>query len=301
VTAAFIATALGLVAPRLVARADSTAVPAGTSASAATREPVLAARPQPLKSAEYRLVYKFRVNEDVHMPLFTDSQILVQKGPAEQSTNSQSTVERHYHVTSVDPDGSAVVQLFIDSVKLSYAFNNGKPTIYDTSKPDPAPPEFGRVRDSIGPHGHVRFSPQGVILPLPGGSPSSIDPTIESFLDFLPDKPVRIGDEWADDIKVKVSLSRNLNQKVTLRRQYTLESVEGNIAKIRLRTVEITPIQDPQVQAQLVQRTPEGTITLDLDRGIVTARELTCQRKVVGIMEGGGMIAATTHIKGWLR
>jgi Family of unknown function (DUF6263) len=305
-TAVLVITLVTVSSRRLPALADSTTAPASTlpaaasPTSAATRQPILAVRPEPLKSTEYRLAYKFRVSEDVHMPLFTDSQILVQKGPASQSTSSQSTVDRHYHVTSIDPDGSAVVELFIDSVKLSYAFNNGNPTTYDTSTLKPAPPGFEKVRDSVGPHGHLRFSPQGVLLALPGAAPNAVDSS-ESFLDILPAKSVHIGDEWSDDMKVKVSVSRTLNQKVTLRRRYTLESVNGNIATIRLRTVEITPIHDPQIQAQLVQRTPEGTITFDLDRGIVTARDLTCERKVVGIMEGGGMIAATTHIKGSLR
>jgi hypothetical protein len=110
-----------------------------------------------------------------------------------------------------------------------------------------------------------------------------------------------VGDEWSDDFKVKVTVSRNLSQKITLRRRYTLESVNGNVATIHQRIVEITPVQDPQIRAQLVQRTLEGTITFDLERGVATARDLTCSRTETGIMGGEGMIAATTHIKGSLR
>jgi len=80
-----------------------------------------------------------------------------------------------------------------------------------------------------------------------------------------------------------------------------LESVSGNLATIRMRTVEIPPVQDPQIRTQLVQRTPEGTITFDIDRGLTRSRDLTCSRTETGIMEGGGMIAATTHWKGSLR
>jgi hypothetical protein len=268
----------------------------------ATREPVIAVRPAPLKApAEYRLVYKFEANKDVHMPLSVDSKILVQKGPAATASTNQSTVERHFHVALVEGDGSAIVELFIDRVNLGYAFNGGAPTNYDTNTPGPPPRGFEAVKQSVGPHGLVRFSPVGAVLPVAGiKSDPSTDPS-DSFLDPLPAKPVRIGEEWIDDIKVKVAVGRNLNQRITLRRRYTLEAVNGNLATIRLRTMEITPVEDPQIRAQLVQRTPEGTITFDLERGAITARELTCSRTETGVMGEGSAIAATTHWKGSLR
>ncbi len=66
-------------------------------------------------------MYKFQANQDIHMPLSVDSKIFVQKGPVTTTTTNQSTVERHIHVASVDPDGVALVTLFIDSVKLGYS------------------------------------------------------------------------------------------------------------------------------------------------------------------------------------
>ncbi len=139
------------------------------------------------------------------------------------------------------------------------------------------------------------------VSPLPGVSPSPATDPSESFLDLLPAKPVHVGDEWFDDIKIKVMISRELTQKITLRRRYTLESVNGNVATIHLQTVEITPVQEPQIRAQLVQRTPEGKITFSLERGAITARDLNCARTETGIMGEGSQIAATTHWKGSLR
>jgi hypothetical protein len=288
-------------AQRPEALGESTTAPASTAGSDVTRQPIAAVRPGPLKAAEYRLVYKFHKNEDVHMPLTVDSQIHVQKGPVEQISTNQSTVERHFHVASVEADGSAIVDLFIDNVVLSYSFNNGTPVVFNAKAKGSPPPGFQGVQNCIGPRGRVRFSPQGTVLPLPNSSPNPSSDPSDSFLDLLPAKPVHLGDEWSDDFKIKVSVSRNLNQKITLRRRYTLESVSGNVATIRLRIVEITPVQDAQIRAQLVQRTPEGTIAFDLERGVTTARDLTCSRTETGMMGGEGMIAATTHIKGSLR
>jgi len=291
------------------ARGASTTAPVSTAAATTstpvmTRHPIAAVRPQPLKPAEYRLAYKFRANEDVYMPLATESRMVVQKGPATVTTTNQSTVERHIHVVAVEPDGSATVDLFIDNVKLSYAFNNGTPTVYDTGTGDAPPRGFEGVKSSVGSRGRVRFSTRGSVMPLPGvvANPSS-DPSeaSESFFDLLPTKPVHVGDEWFDDIKVQVSVSRTLKQKIAFRRRYTLESVDGDTATIRLRTAEITPVEDPHIRAQLVQRAPEGKITFSLERGQITARDVSCNRTETGIMGEGSQIAATTHWKGSLR
>ncbi len=283
-----------------VALPESTSTPA-TTTPAPARQPIAAVRPEAVKPAEYHLVYKFLLNQDVHMPLTVESRIEVQKGPAVTITTNQSTVDRHYHVDSVDPDGSAIVELFIDNVKLTYAFNNGKPITYDTSKKELPPRGFEGVNRSLGMHGRVRFSPRGNVLPLAGlPNDPATDPS-ESFLDPLPSKPIHVGEEWFDDFKVKVSVSRSLNQRITLRRRYTLESVDGKIATIRLRTSEITPVDDAQIRAQLVQRTPEGKIMFDLERGVTVSRDLTCSRAEMGVMGEGSQIAATTHWKGCLR
>ena len=89
--------------PMRAALGESTTAPVSTAGPNVTRQPIAAVRPGPLKAAEYRLVYKFHPNEDVYMPLSVDSQIRVQKGPAEQISSNQSKVERHFHVVSVEP------------------------------------------------------------------------------------------------------------------------------------------------------------------------------------------------------
>jgi hypothetical protein len=299
--AALAAAFLTTTGAREPASGESTAPPSAP-ATAPARQPIAAARPEPPKPTEFRLAYKFLVNQDVRMPLAVDAEIHVQKGPSVTNSTNQSLVDRHYHINSVESDGSAIVDLFIDKVRLSYAFNGGRPIVYDTSK-DPLPPRgFEEVSRSIGPHGRVRFTPQGGLLPLSGGAPSdpATDPS-ESFLDLLPANPVKIGDEWFDDIKVKVAVSRNLAQKITMRRRYRLEAVNGNLATIHLRTTEITPISDPQMRIQLLQRAPEGNITFDIDRGVTVSRDLDCSRTETGAMGEGSQIVATTHWKGTLR
>jgi hypothetical protein len=112
---------------------------------------------------------------------------------------------------------------------------------------------------------------------------------------------VHIGEQWYDDIPFKVKVSKFLDQKVILRRRYTLESVRGNVAAIQVRTSEVTPLADPNLRVQLLQATPEGRIYFDREKGMISSRELHSSRVEVNFMGPGSVIAATSNIKGSLK
>jgi hypothetical protein len=272
-------------------------------AASLERGPVVAVRPASRgASPEYRLAYKFQANQDVHMLLDVNAQIRVQKNQDITNTSHQAITERHYHVASVEPDGSAVLELFIDNAKLSLSFNNDPAITYDTKFALIAPREFGNVHESIGKMmARMKVNARGRLISVSDSQLGQLADPSQSFLDALPDKPVHVGDQWFDDITVKVSISKVLKEKITLRRRYTLDSVEGSIAKIRVATAELTPVNDPQTAAQLLSLTPEGLIQFDMDKGLVKQRELRCMRTETGIMGEGSVIAGTTSMKGSLR
>ena len=266
----------------------------------ASREPVLATRPgshEPVP--EFRLAYRFRANQDVRMLMVTGSQIRVQKGEYVELNMIESVTERHYHVASVDPDGSAVLDLSIDNVKIANAKNGSPPVVYDTRNPSSPPKEFERVKECIGRHSQVKVNAQGKVAPI-GGSQSA-SPDGPDFLVILPEKPVHIGDEWFDDYQVRVQVSKELSQRVTLRRRYTLTAVNNNVAVIRLETAEVTPVNDPQILAGMVQLTPKGTILMDLGQGALTLRDLRCSRIEVGVLGPASSIAGVSNTRETLR
>lgn len=267
------------------------------------REAVVATRPVPHESApEYRLAYKFQANQDVHLVLTVESEIRVQKRQFVNTLTNQTTTERHFHVAKVNPDGSATLDLFIDRVQLSHGFNGGAPTIYDTNSDLEPPRQFQNVKECVGKiSGQMKVTSRGELQQLlrPYQSPS--DDSSENFLDILPDHPVHVGDVWKDDIKVPVTVSKDLHQKLTLRRYYRLESVDGNVATIHLSTSELSPVADPMIRAQLIQKLPEGKILFDMAKGVVTSRELRCVRTEAGVMGEGSMVAGNTSWKGSLK
>jgi hypothetical protein len=282
--------------------------PASQENPAAAREPAVAARPAPATAAtsatpaaptEYRLAYKFRPNQEVRMLKVFASQMHVQKGGRTDVSSIQSATERHYHVASVNPDGSAVLDLTIDNVKIAFSVNGDSKVNYDTHSNDPPPPQFQIVKDCIGKNAQVRVDTRGRVSELDSAPTSTFDD--RDFLAVLPEKPVHIGDEWFDDYPVRVQVTKVLTQKVTLRRRYKLTAVNNNVAIIHVEIAEVTAVQDPQVLAGLVPLTPKGTVLLDIEQGALTLRDLRCDRTEIGVLGPASSLAGVTNTRETLR
>jgi hypothetical protein len=88
--------------------------------------------------------------------------------------------------------------------------------------------------------------------------------------------------------------SGGLTQLVKVQRVFTLTRVTGQKATISLKSVILTPVNDPQIEAQLVQRTPTGTLEFDLQQGLFLSQELTAEKSVLNAFGGQSALQATS-------
>jgi len=109
--------------------------------------------------------------------------------------------------------------------------------------------------------------------------------------------PVKIGDTWKDRFQTDVTVEKTLKKDVTLQRTYKLEKVEGSIATIKLNTGLITPINDPQIEVQLIQRSPAGTIKFDLEQGRIVSMDTVVNQTVLGAFGPKSLMSAVTNSK----
>jgi hypothetical protein len=61
-----------------------------------------------------------------------------------------------------------------------------------------------------------------------------------------------------------------------------LEKVENGVATITVATQILTPVNDPKIQSQLVQRLQEGTIKFDVDAGRLLHKQMDLDQSVFG-------------------
>jgi hypothetical protein len=58
--------------------------------------------------------------------------------------------------------------------------------------------------------------------------------------------------------------------------------VETGIATIAVKTEILTPINDPKIQSQLVQRMQHGEIKFDIDAGRIRSKQMDLDETVIG-------------------
>ncbi len=75
--------------------------------------------------------------------------------------------------------------------------------------------------------------------------------------------------DWHLSNEVRVRRQDGQQLRVKTRLVYTLKSVKTGVATIAVKTEVITPVNDPQIKAQLVQQLTDGELKFDIDAGRV--------------------------------
>jgi len=260
----------------------------------------------------YLLVYKFQADQTVYYEVKHEMMVHTQLGEASETVTNSSTTRKHFRVASVDSEGVAVLDPVIDRVQMSARFGDNESIDWDSTANSPPPPQFQRVAETIGkPLARIKVAANGKLLwvlrldptrrPADAtrrtGSDVPDDDPSRNFLVVFPEKPIHIGDSWEDTASVKVAVGRKRHRTIKLRRRYTLKSVTEHVANISVQTTVLTPVNNPEVRAQLIQRTPSGTIVFDLQRGLIVSRELKIDKEEVGIADGRGLMHAKSEHK----
>ena len=69
---------------------------------------------------------------------------------------------------------------------------------------------------------------------------------------------------------------------IKVRQFYRLVLVRTGVATISLETQVLTPVRDPKILSQLVQRMQKGTIKFDIDAGRLLHRQMDLNESILG-------------------
>jgi hypothetical protein len=98
----------------------------------------------------------------------------------------------------------------------------------------------------------------------------------------LPAHPVKIGESWSTPMDIDVVANDGATKKIETRQKYTLEKVANDVATIAVDAQILTPIHDPAMEAQLIQRLSNGQLRFDIAAGRVLGQQLDLDRRVIG-------------------
>jgi hypothetical protein len=250
------------------------------------------------EAEKYTLRYKFHPGEVLRWQVEHQSKVRATVSRDTQTTETSSASVKAWRVTDVQPDGTATFEHRVEWVDMRQTLTGRKEVRYDSRTGTKPPAGFEDAARSVGvPLSIVKIDAQGKVLnrqemkekkPRPGAAaaksaPDKSAPPPDGWITIpLPNGPVAVGHTWSLPQNIDIPLPSGGVKKIKAVQQFTLESVKTGVAVIRVSTDVLTPITDPAIESQLVQRESAGTVRFDIDEGRILGQQLDIDKHVVG-------------------
>ncbi len=229
------------------------------------------------------LAYRFqkgdRIDMDVAHRALTETTMNGTTQTVETMTDSMKT----WRVVAVDEAGRATLEHSVDDVTMTSRTSDRGEVRWSSDSDAAPPPGYESVRPSLGvPLSRLVVDRAGRVVERQELRPSPPSSTGDLVVVPLPDGPVAPGAEWTIPQEVVVEVPNGPRKVVRTRLRYRLDTVADGIATIRVDTTVLTPVDDPRLEARLLERIWDGEIRFDLEAGRVLSRRTGIDRRVVG-------------------
>lgn len=235
------------------------------------------------EAEKHTLRYKFKPGETLRWDIVRRLHI---RATVSGDTKTTETVDKSvnaWRVKEVKQDGSAVFEQVVESTDMWQKLS-GRDEIRYNSKNDKKPPRgFEDAAKRIGvPLSRISLDSRGKtlhrenLIPNPGGDPQG------QITLPLPEEPIALGHAWIEKHDATIPLETGGTTKIVIQQSYTLESVKNGVATIRMATSILTPVNNPALEAKLIERESKGVIRFDIDAGRVLGEEMEVDKRVVG-------------------
>jgi hypothetical protein len=243
-----------------------------------------ATSPAPPAGPKYTLRYKFQPGELIRTQVWHQANSETTIGGSTQTAETTSGSVKVWRIKNVDAEGHITFEHSVESVDMRQKLSDHQEVTYNSKTDKEPPPMYAAVAKDVGvPLTVVTIDPSGKILKrVDRGEKVTTDPQNSDMVVPLPTEPIAIGGSWNIPQDVPISLEDGDTKVIKTRQHYTLEKVVHGVATISVATQVLTPVNNPMIQSQLVQRLTEGNIRFDLDAGRVLSKQLDLDERVLG-------------------
>lgn len=234
------------------------------------------------KKQKYSLRYQLKKGDQWRWSVEHTAVTKTKIANKEEETASRSNAVKVWTVRSVDQAGNMTFEHSIASVNMWHQIGQMDPVSFDSETDKEVPEEYESVMERVGrPLATITINPTGQVLDrkseLKSARFGAGDITVP-----LPGDEVSIGHKWY--IKSKLNATDENGRRVQLnsRIHYTLANVTGHNAIISFRTEVLTPVESDKVRSQIMQQLTSGYLVFDMNRGLLTRKEVEWDDKVHG-------------------
>lgn len=232
---------------------------------------------------QYTLKYKFQPGEIIRTQVWHQASTETTISGTTQTTESTTGSVKVWRIKNVEPDGRASFEQSVESIDMRQKVSDHQEVTYNSKTDKEPPPIYAAAAKQVGvPLFVVTIDPAGKILNRTNrGQETNSDPQSSDMVFPLPAEPIAVGESWnlPQDVTVAIEDETKI---IKTRQHYTLEKVAHGVATISVATQILTPINNPAIQSQFMQRLTQGTIRFDLDAGRLLSRKLEIDERVLG-------------------
>ncbi|MCE9606477.1 MAG: hypothetical protein K8U03_16405 [Planctomycetia bacterium] len=235
------------------------------------------------KNEKYLLRYQFSAGETVRWEVEHKAKIATTVEGTSQTAETLTRSVKAWKVVGTQPGGETTFIHAVESIDMRQKLTGRQETHYNSQTDKDVPPMFKQAATQVGiPLAELTIDTRGKVLKRVDGKTRPEGAVMTDITLVLPDKPLGIGESWSTPIDMTATDKAEATKIIKARRKLTLESVANNIAVLKHETQILSPLNDPAIEAQVVQSEQSGTVRFDLARGRILSIQMTNDREVFG-------------------
>jgi hypothetical protein len=240
------------------------------------------------KNGHYVFRYQFAKGETVRWVVEHQAKIASTVDGSSQTAETSTTSTKVWKVVETFPGGETKFVNSVADIDMRQKLTGRQETRYNSRTDKEIPPMFAAAAKQIGvPLAEITIDSRGNVQKridlkkaAEGGEP--VETAATDITLVLPDKPLAVGESWTSPLDLWATDGGGSRIPIKARRKITLENVAGNIATLRHETQILSPLNDPKIEAQVVQSEQSGQVTFDLARGRIIKLSQSNDREVFG-------------------
>ncbi len=252
---------------------------------------------EPTDTNRYKLRYRMTPNMKIASEVTHLAKTNTKINDVAQSSQSRTLSRKVWFVSDVAKNGDMTFVHQVDFVEMSQQIGDGEELRYNSETDKEPIAIFQKVAETIGkPIATITINSFGQVVErsdeATGSNLGMGDITIP-----LPEEEIEVGTQWETPREIRVRRTDGTPKSVKVRELYTLEKVSAGVAVISIRSELLTPLTEPEVEAQAVQQMSNGTIRFDLDAGRLISKKLTWDKTIVGFSGAGSIMDYSARLE----
>lgn len=237
----------------------------------------------PADSQTYLLRYRFEPGETVRWKVVHRAKVATTVSGTSQTAETTSTSVKVWRILKTDPAaGQFTFEHSVESVDMRQKVTGREEVRYNSLTDEEVPIGFEAAAEAVGvPLTIITMDDCGDVINREERRAQAPDSAGQITIP-LPAEPIPVGHAWTYPYDVNLTLRSGQVKTVKTRQRFALTDVSHGVATISVETQILTPIHDPAVEAQLIQRETSGTVRFDLEQGRVLSQQMDLDRRVLG-------------------